>query len=97
MMGYGILRMPSRRNGINQLILSYGPSLSHGHPDKLSVDLFANGDVLMPSPGVDFPYFNNDRIPNWYHRPSPTTRSPSTRACRATTARAAVRARMRTN
>jgi hypothetical protein len=67
MMGYGILRMPSRRNGINQLILSYGPSLSHGHPDKLSVDLFANGDVLMPSPGVDFPYFNNDRIPNWYH------------------------------
>ena len=41
--------------------------MSHGHPDKLSVDLFANGDVLMPNPGIDFPYFNNDRIPNWYH------------------------------
>jgi hypothetical protein len=65
--GYGILRLPSRKNGISQLILSYGPSAAHGHPDKLSVDLFANGDVLMPSPGVDFPYFNNDRIPNWYH------------------------------
>jgi hypothetical protein len=65
--GYGILRLPSRENGISQLILSYGPSASHGHPDKLSVDLFANGDVLMPSPGVDYPYFNNDRIPNWYH------------------------------
>jgi Heparinase II/III-like protein/Alginate lyase len=65
--GFGILRLPSRENGISQLVLSYGPSASHGHPDKLSVDLFANGDVLMPSPGVDYPYFNNDRIPNWYH------------------------------
>jgi hypothetical protein len=65
--GYGILRLPLRKDGISQLTLSYGPSASHGHPDKLSVDLFADGDVLMPSPGVDYPYFNNDRIPNWYH------------------------------
>ena len=65
--GFGILRVPSRQDRTSSLILSYGPSGSHGHPDKLSIDLFANGDVLMPSPGIDFPYFNNDRIPSWYH------------------------------
>ena len=65
--GFGILRVPAASGvGLENLILSYGPSASHGHPDKLHIDLFAFDDVLMPSPGVNFPYANNPLLPNWY-------------------------------
>ena len=64
--GFGVLRSENG-SGINNLILSYGPTASHGHPDKLQIDLFAFGDVLMPSPGVQFPYNNNPQLENWYH------------------------------
>lgn len=64
--GYGILRTPGAA-GINNLTFSYGASSSHGHPDKLQIDLFAFNDVLMPSPGINFPYNNNPRIEKWYH------------------------------
>ena len=65
--GFGISRVPAASGlGIENLTLSYGPSASHGHPDKLHVDLFAFNDVLMPSPGINFPYLNNPLLPNWY-------------------------------
>jgi Heparinase II/III-like protein/Alginate lyase len=66
--GFGVLRTPaSNGNGIQNLTLSYGPSSSHGHPDKLHIDLFSFNDVLMPSPGVNYPYANNPLIDTWYH------------------------------
>lgn len=56
-MGYGVLRAPATGgSGIASLIMSYGPSASHGHPDKLHIDLWALDDILMPSPGVIYPY-----------------------------------------
>lgn len=65
--GYGILRTRAAGGaGIQNLTLSYGPSASHGHPDKLHIDLYSFGDVLMPSPGVQFPY-NNPLDGNWFH------------------------------
>ena len=64
--GYGILRTPGP-GGMNNLILSYGPTASHGHPDKLQIDLFAMGDVVMPSPGINYPYAGNVLIEKWYH------------------------------
>lgn len=64
--GFGILRTPSvNGTGPQNLILCSGPCASHGHPDKLQIDLYALGDVLMPSPGIDYPY-TTPRIPNWY-------------------------------
>ncbi len=65
--GYGILRVGSPSNSLANLMLTYGPSASHGHPDKLHIDLYADDDVLLPSPGIDFPYYNNPRIEAWYH------------------------------
>jgi hypothetical protein len=57
--GYGVLRAPARDgDGVQSLTLSYGPAAAHGHPDKLHIDLWALGGVLMPSPGVIFPYDN---------------------------------------
>ena len=63
--GYGILRTPGP-SGVNNLLLTYGPSASHGHPDKLMIDIFAFNDVLMPSPGIIFPY-NNPLDVTWFH------------------------------
>ena len=37
--------------GTSSLLLDYGPNRSHGHPDKLSLDLYALGDQLIPDPG----------------------------------------------
>ncbi len=55
--GFGVLRAPAASgSGLASLTLSYGPSASHGHPDKLHIDLWALDDILMPSPGVQFPY-----------------------------------------
>lgn len=67
LVGYGILRTPTLDGSSTQgLILSYGPTASHGHPDKLHIDLYAFNDVLVPTPGVNFPY-NNPNIPKWLH------------------------------
>jgi Heparinase II/III-like protein/Alginate lyase len=66
--GFGVLRTAAPAGkGIQNLTLSYGPSSSQGHPDKLHIDLFSFGDVLMPSPGVNYPYSNNPLIDTWYH------------------------------
>jgi hypothetical protein len=66
--GFGVLRTPTASgSGLqNNLILCYGPSASHGHPDKLGIDLFAFGDVFMPVPGVIFPY-ENPLDEKWFH------------------------------
>jgi Heparinase II/III-like protein/Alginate lyase len=67
LVGFGVLRTPAARgDGIQNLILSYGPSASHGHPDKLHIDLYAFNDVLMPSPGIQFPYVGNALLSTWY-------------------------------
>ena len=64
--GYGVLRVPApAEQGMQSLTLSYGPSASHGHPDKLHIDLWALGDILMPSPGVQFPY-NTPADETWH-------------------------------
>jgi hypothetical protein len=55
--GYGILRIPNG-GGVTQLTQEYGVSAGHGDPSKLSMDLFTQGDVVMPFPGVIFPYDN---------------------------------------
>jgi len=62
--GYGILRLQTA-DGVAQLIQEYGPSVSHGHPSKLGIDLYALGDIVMPFPGVIFPY-NHPLDPKWY-------------------------------
>jgi hypothetical protein len=54
--GYGILRLPGQGASTNSLLLEYGPSRSHSHPDKLAIDLYAFDDVLLPDPGSVFPY-----------------------------------------
>ena len=62
--GYGILRTTGT-GGPNSLLLEYGPSRSHGHPSKLAIDLYALNDVLLPLPGVIFPY-NDPLDVKWY-------------------------------
>ena len=42
-----------------------GASASKSDPDKLHIELFALDDILMPSPGHDFP-FHNTIVPKWY-------------------------------
>jgi hypothetical protein len=63
--GYGILRLPTE-HGTASLLLEYGPSRSHGHPSKLGIDFFAQGDVLAPDPGVVFPYYAGPLNTKWY-------------------------------
>jgi hypothetical protein len=64
--GFGVLRAPAANGpGLTSLTLSYGPAASHGHPDKLHVDLWALDDILMPSPGAQFPY-NNPLDEKWH-------------------------------
>lgn len=65
--GYGILRTPTvDGKGRQSVILSAGPTASHGHPDKLGIDLYALDEPLIPSPGVIFPY-NNPMDAKWFH------------------------------
>lgn len=48
--GYGILRNTTPEGTVSAL-LEYGPAGSHGHPDKLTLDLFAFNEQLMMDPG----------------------------------------------
>jgi hypothetical protein len=67
LVGPGVLRTPaSDGKGLQQnLVLMSGPSASKSDPDKLNIELFALGDILMPSPGHNFP-FHNTIVPKWY-------------------------------
>ena len=62
--GYGITRITTPA-GITSLLLEYGPNRSHGHPDKLCLDLYAFNDQLMMDPGsiwYELPLYQQ-----WYH------------------------------
>lgn len=48
--GFGILRTTTEA-GTNSLLLEYGPAGSHGHPDKMTIDLYAFNDQLIIDPG----------------------------------------------
>lgn len=62
--GYGILRNTTER-ATNSLLLDYGPPRSHGHPDKLNIDLYAFGDRLIPDPGSV--WYEQPLYKDWYH------------------------------
>ena len=62
--GYGILRLTTAA-GINSLLLEYGPNRSHGHPDKLTLDLYAFNDQLSPDPGSV--WYEQPLYRQWYH------------------------------
>lgn len=61
--GYGILRNTTPRGTVS-LLLDYGPSGSHDHPDKLNIDLWAFGARLMPDPGSI--WYEEPLYRNWY-------------------------------
>lgn len=62
--GYGILRQTNSA-GTNSLLFDYGPAGSHGHPDKLNIDLYAFNDRLIPDPGVI--WYEQPLYQQWYH------------------------------
>jgi len=61
--GYGILRNTSERGTVS-LLLDYGKSGSHDHPDKLNLDLWGFGDRLLPDPGSI--WYEQPLYRNWY-------------------------------
>ena len=61
--GYGILRTTDER-GTRSLLLDYGPDRSHGHPDKLNIDLWLYGDILIPDPGIV--WYEDPLYRNWF-------------------------------
>ena len=62
--GFGILRTTTA-SGTNSLLLEYGPNRSHGHPDKLNIDLYAFNDQLIPDPGST--WYELPLYRRWYH------------------------------
>ncbi len=62
--GYGILRQTTSKS-TNSILLDYGPNRSHGHPDKLNIDLYAFNDQLMPDPGIV--WYEQPLYKQWYH------------------------------
>jgi len=61
--GYGILRQTTAA-GTSSLLLDYGPNGSHGHPDKLNIDLYAFNERLVPDPGSV--WYEQPIYWNWY-------------------------------
>ncbi len=70
--GYAILRSPppdpeSRPEDQQYLLLKYGPhGGGHGHPDKLSLILYAHGRRLAPDLGT--PGYGLDLFQTWYRQ-----------------------------
>lgn len=62
--GYGILRIADGL-GVRSLLLDYGPNRSHGHPDKLNLDLWMFGDLRVPDPGST--WYEQPIYRRWYH------------------------------
>lgn len=62
--GYGILRLTTPA-GTSSLLMDYGPNRSHGHPDKLNIDLYAFNDQLIPDPGSI--WYEQPLYRRWYH------------------------------
>ncbi len=61
--GYGILRNTTP-GGTVSLLMDYGPNRSHGHPDKLNVDLWAFNGRLIPDPGSV--WYEDPLYKRWY-------------------------------
>jgi len=61
--GYGILRVTDGE-GTRSLLFDYGPNRSHGHPDKLNLDLWAFGELQVPDPGCV--WYENPIYRRWY-------------------------------
>lgn len=61
--GYGVLRVTDGE-GTRNLLLDYGPNRSHGHPDKLNIDLWAFGALQVPDPGTA--WYEDPIYRNWY-------------------------------
>ncbi len=61
--GFGINRLMTP-NGMVSMLIDYGPNRSHGHPDKLSVDLYAFDNRLIPDPGSI--WYEQPLYKNWY-------------------------------
>ena len=62
--GYGVLRVTDGE-GTRNLLLDYGPNRSHGHPDKLNIDLWAFGALQVPDPGTA--WYEDPIYRNWFH------------------------------
>ena len=67
LIGPGVIRTAAAEGKKFQqsLVLMSGGSASKSVPDKLKIELFALDDILMPSPGHDFP-LHNSFVPKWY-------------------------------
>jgi len=61
--GFGVLRQTDERGTVN-LLLDYTPMRSHGHPDRLGIDLWAHGGRIMPDPGSV--WYEQPIYRNWY-------------------------------
>lgn len=61
--GYGILRNTTPRGTVS-LLMDYGQSGSHDHPDKLNIDIWGFGDRLLPDPGSV--WYEDPMYHNWY-------------------------------
>ena len=61
--GYAVLRSTDAR-GTRNLLLDYGPNRSHGHPDKLNIDLWAFGNLQVPDPGSA--WYETPIYRNWF-------------------------------
>lgn len=69
----GSVNFSSVGNGVSRLetpagqayvLLDYGPFGSHGHPDKLNLDVFANGAQMLPDPGMV--WYEQPLYRQWY-------------------------------
>ncbi|WP_309396798.1 alginate lyase family protein [Cerasicoccus maritimus] len=61
--GHGILRNTTE-NGTISVLLDYGPNRSHGHPDKMNLDVYAFDNWLIPDPGIV--WYENPLYKDWY-------------------------------
>jgi hypothetical protein len=62
--GMGILRTTTE-SGTSSLLLKTSPNRSHGHPDKLGIDLYAFNDQLAMDPGVV--WYEQPLYRQWFH------------------------------
>jgi hypothetical protein len=63
--GYGILRNTTA-NGTVSLLMDYGPNRSHGHPDKLNIDLWTTKTGRL-IPDLGMVWYEQPLYKNWYH------------------------------
>jgi len=64
--GYGITRVDAGEAGQQYLLLDYGPNRSHGHPDKLNIDLWVNGEQFIIDPGMV--WYEQPMYQRWFRR-----------------------------